>query len=209
MRGRPKSKKPEPVKPEGVYEAVNRKRDNIVGNLSLVPIAEEYAKAVDLMEDYLRAQKKRCTIERRFVLQLLYQSTQPIDIRTLHELVCKECGNVSLTTVYSTIDLLVQLHLARRFELVSHGMAFVERTLGTEPHGYVVCNECATISVLSLPTLLEDLQPQMPRGFKSDDYSLIVHGLCSKCQRKLKTKTRKKQPKKTTLGGTAAQPIEE
>lgn len=177
-------------KAEGVHAGVNRKRDLIVGNLKRVPLAAEYDEALQTMEDYLRSHAKRCTIERRFVLQTLYQLVQPVDIGTLHAMICADAGNVSLTTVYSTLDLLVQLHLARRFELVSHGMAFFERTLGTEPHGYVVCSQCGAISVLRQPALLATLQPQLPRGFAPDDYTLIVRGLCSKCQRRLRKKTK-------------------
>lgn len=179
------------AKAEGVYETVNRKRDVILSNLQRVPLPPEYQTAVASMEDYLHSQHKRCTIERRFVLEMLYQLTQPVDIGTLHQLICGEQGNVALTTVYSTLELLVQLHLARRVELVSHGMTFFERTLGVEPHGYVVCDQCGAISILKQPTLLHDLQPQMPRGFVPDDYSLIIHGLCSKCHRRSKPRARK------------------
>lgn len=183
--------KAEVPKPEGVHQSVNRKRDAIVGDLKRIPLAPEYEEAVQRMEDHLRSQRKRCTVERRFVLQMLYQLAQPIDIGTLHELICEELGNVALPTVYTTLDLLVRLRLAQRFELVTHGMAFFERTLGVEPHGYAVCNECGAFSPLRYPSLLDDVQRQLPRGFSPMDYSLIIHGLCSKCQRR--TRARRKQ----------------
>lgn len=183
-----KPKKPTPKakaeKTEGIYETVNRKRDEIVRNLRQGELPPEYAEAESIMEGHLHSVKKRCTVERRFVLQMLYRLAQPIDIGTLHELICDEYGNVALATVYTTLELLVQLQLAHRLELVSHGMAFFERTLGVEPHGYAVCNQCGAISILRAPQLLDGLQKQLPRSFAPADYTLIVHGLCSKCQRR-------------------------
>ena len=186
-----KASAPKTAEPEGVYEAVARKRDNIVGNLTRVPLAAEYEEALARMENHLRTHGKRCTIERRFVLQTLYQLTQPIDIGTLHDLICNECGNVSLTTVYSTLELLEQLHLARRLDLISHGMAFFERTLGLEPHVYVVCGQCGMLTTLPQPDLQAMLQPKMPRGFAASGYTLVVRGTCSKCSRKGRPRRKK------------------
>jgi len=181
------------MKLEGIHEAVVRKRDNIVGNARIESLPAEYEEAVQRMEDYLRSQNKRCTIERRYVLELLYRYTTPVDNITLHEAVCKDKGNVSLTTVYNTMDLLVQLNLARRIELVSHGMVFFERTLGIEPHGYVVCDQCGGIRTLRLTRLMTPIQEQLPKGFAATDHSIIVHGFCQKCQRAMARK--KRQPR--------------
>ena len=177
-------------KAESIHETVNRKRDNIISSLKRVSLPAEYDEALDRLQQHLRSSHKRFTIERGFVLRMLYQLAQPVDIGTLHQLVCQELGNVALTTVYSTLELLVQLQLAQRLELVSHGMTFFERTLGVEPHGYVACSQCGSISMLRQPQILQSLQSQLPRGFMSNGYTLIVHGLCSKCQRKVKQRKR-------------------
>lgn len=179
------------MKQEGIYEAVNRKRDTIIKNACVGEVPPEYKVALERMEDYLHSQKKRCTIERRYVLEMLYRHDWPIDITSLHERVCQIQGNVALTTVYNTLDLLVQLRLARRIELVSHGMAFFERSLGLEPHGFVVCNECGTLHHLRLNSLLPTLQTLLPAGFDPQDYTLQIHGLCEKCQRALFRKKKK------------------
>ena len=169
--------------PERVSEAVNRKRDQITKNLHTDVLAPEYDEALRIMEDYLRSQKKRCTVERRFILQALYQLNSPVDIYTLHKIVCKDEGSVALTTVYNTLDLLVQLKLANRLELVSRGMTFFERTLGQEPHGFVICEQCGTIKVLRKLQVLQNFESQLPKGFVPEAYTLQIHGLCAKCQR--------------------------
>ncbi len=175
--------------PERVAEAVNRKRDQITKNLRTDTVAPEYDEALRIMEDHLRSRKKRCTIERRFILKLLYQLNSPVDIYTLHKMVCADEGAVALTTVYNTLDLLVELKLASRLELVSRGMTFFERTLGQDPHGFVICEKCGSIKVLRKLQVLQKFEPQLPKGFLPEAYTLQIHGLCAKCQRAVSKKT--------------------
>lgn len=186
------------MKEERIYETVNRKRDNIIKNAQCTQVAPEFEEAAQRMEDYLRSQQKRCTVERRFILQKLYSLSSPVDSATLHAMVCSENGNVALTTVYNTLQLLVNLKLARRLDLVSHGMTFFERTLGQQPHGFVICEQCGALSLINDPDVLKYFRTQLPRGFTPDGFTLHIHGLCAKCQR-AKNKTHKKKsnnPKK-------------
>lgn len=184
------------MKEEGVYDTVNRKRDNIVKELHACEVPPEYEEARRRMENYLHSQKKRCTIERRFILQALYQLDSPVDIETLHDIVCRDKGMVSLTTVYNTLQLLVELKLAKRLELVSHGMTFFEKTLGQEPHGYVICEQCGAISVIAHPEVFDLFKGQLPKGFLPDDFTLHIHGLCQKCQRENRKNRKKKKKSK-------------
>ena len=180
--------------PERVSEVVNRKRDQITKNLRTDTVAPEYDEALQTMEDHLRSRKKRCTIERRFVLKALYQLNSPVDIYTLHKIICDDEGSVALTTVYNTLDLLVELKLANRLELVSRGMTFFERTLGQDPHGFVICENCGSIKVLRKLEVLKNFESQLPKGFHPESYTLQIHGLCAKCQRAASKKsTNKKQ----------------
>lgn len=172
------------MKQEGHFEQIHRKRGNIIKNAHVEDqLPKEYDEALQLLEAYLHQEQKRNTIERRFILEVLYRLNTPVDADTLHELVCKLKGTVSLTTVYHTIDLLVSLRLAKRIDLLSNGMSFYEKTLGMEPHGYVICQKCGGISLLYRPDLLNALRLTLPRGFQPEDYTLHVHGLCSKCKR--------------------------
>lgn len=180
------------MKEERIHETVNRKRDNIIKNAQCDHPVPEFEEALQRMEDYLRSQNKRRTVERRFILQKLYSLTAPVDSATLHAMVCSEDGNVALTTVYNTLQLLVDLKLARRLDLVSHGMTFFERTLGQQPHGFVICEQCGAISVINDPDVLEYFRAQLPRGFLPDGFTLHIHGLCAKCQR-ANNKTHKKK----------------
>ena len=61
-------------------------------------------------------------------------------------------------------------------------MAFFEKTLGVEPHGYMVCQRCGKIKTLRLETLYEAVTGQLPKAFQIADVNLQVNGLCKRCQ---------------------------
>lgn len=194
----------EPVGPEGVHEAANRKRDNIVHKsvprrkgLTVEELAVVGAEARQRFEAYLTLHARKHTPERLFVLQKVYESVGPVDIQTLHRRICEEEGMVSLTTVYNNLGLLVDARLVRRLDLVGGKMAFYERTLGQQPHGYVICDGCGDIHVTDQPALDGY---RLPRGFAASDVTFHIHGLCSKCQKlqKRKPQAAQKTDKETT-----------
>ncbi len=180
-----KPKSPTSITQEGVHEAANRKRDNIIrqaGSGRKGKCKDELqmycTKAQELFAAYLTSHAKKHTPERFFVLRKVYESAGPIDIQTLHARICEDEGMVSLTTVYNNLALLVDARLVRKLDLVGGKMAFFERTLGQLPHGFVICDKCGDIRVIDQPNLE---QYHLPRGFKTSDVTFHIHGLCSKC----------------------------
>lgn len=182
----------------GVHEAANRKRDKIVLGIHSVTDSEDVAAGIALMEQHLKEQGRRCTIERRYVLEVLYSIASPVDIETLHQVICDSKGIVSLTTVYNTLDLLIELKLARRLELVSRGMSFFECTIGEKPHGYAICDQCGAVEPIYNLDLITLLAGKLPKGFENDEVTLLVHGRCSHCLRHQKGKTTRQTRHKTT-----------
>ncbi|GEM_PF-2106053 len=180
-----------------VYDNANLKRDHILvsaPDTGLIPeaVAPEkttrgktltaYEEAYKRYHSYILAHGKRFTPERVFVLKQLYAQKNPIDIKTLHELVCKEEGQVSLSTIYNSLSMLIDARLVRRLDLVNGAMAFFEKTLGVEPHGYAICQSCGKVKTLQISKFLPLIDEQMPKGFLTTDLNLQVNGLCKKCQ---------------------------
>ena len=181
-----------------VFDSANQKRDQIVSSRrreSQIPeiVSEEnvsseerqpagYAEALRRYEAYMDSHRKRRTPERLFVLRQIYAQKVPVDIQTLHAMVCKEEGQVSLTTIYNNLSMLIDAHLVRRLDLVGGAMAFFEKTLGVEPHGYMVCQRCGKIRTLQVEKLQDVIVPQLPKAFQISDINLQVNGLCKKCQ---------------------------
>lgn len=184
-----------------VYDSAAEKRDVIIGNTresGLMPALREaepadgddalvgYAEAYERFKAYIEAHGKRNTPERIFVLKKIYEQNGPVDIQTLHELVCREEGQVALSTIYNNLAMLIDAHLVRRLDLVGGAMAFFEKVLGVEPHGYVICQHCGKIRTLQIAKLKELIDVQLPKAFLTTDFNLQVNGLCKKCQTALR-----------------------
>ena len=171
---------------EGILEQANRKRNNIIRHAR--PKSEsvdpaDYAEALTRLDAYLAKCGKRHTPERLFVLKKIYECQAPVDIQTLYEMVCNEEGLVSLATIYNNLALLVDAGLVRRLDLVGGKMAFFERVVGQMPHGYLICDACGSIRVLEQP----DIEGyKLPSGFRVNDVTFHIHGLCKRCQTALR-----------------------
>ncbi len=174
-------------------EEKNKKREQILRKIRLVNNEVIIAKACAILDRYLVENHRNKTPERVFILSLIYQLSQPADIDTIHRLV-EECfGHISSTTVYYTLQLLSDVRLVRRIELIENGPAFYEKTLEVAPHGYTVCRVCGAIKIIPLDNIRREASMQVPGGFQIDDVSLIIKGTCRSCTRK-----RQKERPKTT-----------
>lgn len=173
-----------------------KKRDNIVKKLRLVKNEEAEQKAIAIFNKFLLANHKNRTPERTNILSLIYRLSAPADIETIHQIVEEHFSHVSPTTVYYTLQLLIEAKLVNRLELIENGPAFFERSLDNEPHGYSICRHCGLIRNIPLANVKEDVTNKVATGFHVDNISLIVYGTCRSCYKKLNKTTSKKTIKK-------------
>lgn len=165
-------------------EEIIKKRDLIVKKIRLVENEVTVAKACAIMDRYLVEKHRNKTPERVFVLSLIYRLNIPADIETIQQLIEQEYGHVSPTTVYYSLQLLIEAKLVRRVELIENGPSFYEKTLDTPPHGYTVCRNCGAIKVFPLDNIRNDACKHASAGFHIDDVSLTIKGTCRSCIRK-------------------------
>ena len=211
------------MKKPRVYESASQKRDVIIDH-DLIPettaskdgasgderVPAGYAEAQRQFESYIESHGKRFTPERAFILKQVYALKAPVDISTLYDMVCKEQGQVALATVYNNLALLGDAHLVRRLDLVGGAMAFYEKTLGVEPHGYAICQHCGKIRTIQLTGIKDLVLAQLPSTLQPTDISLQVNCLCKKCQTALRReaemerKRALKQRQETSRAGVMA-----
>lgn len=172
-----------------------RRREELVKKIRLVKNSDGVEKACAILDQYLDTHHKNKTEERKNILQLIYQLSQPADIETIHSMIEERFGHISPTTAYYAVRLFMEAKLVRRIELVENGPAFYERTIDVEPHGYTVCSCCGKVKIVSLKSLKSEANKLPATGFHIDDVSLIIHGTCRSCYSKL-TKEAKKQKNK-------------
>jgi Fe2+ or Zn2+ uptake regulation protein len=87
--------------------------------------------------------------------------------------------SVAAATIYTVLDLLVDLGLARRIA-VGGGTAVYDAML--EPHHHVVCAGCGTIWDLPVAVELEGARAAAAAtGFRVTSVEVVVQGRCEPC----------------------------
>lgn len=137
------------------------------------------------LQHKLNRQGLRLTQPRRTVMSILEASSVPLSPQTIYQRALNDQEDISLVTVYRTLDLLTDLDMVRRV----HG--------SVECHGYVLaspghhhsllCTNCGKTVEFSGSDLLQILldRIQFETGFKINQHLLQLNGLCPQCQRDL------------------------
>lgn len=130
----------------------------------------------------LRAQGLRLTPQREAVLSVLHDLEGHNTVEEIHARVQMVSPSVDLVTVYRTLELLEELHMAasvdlgdgqRRYELLGlHGT-----------HHHLLCRACGRLITLDD----EAIQPWVSAlahsyGFDAEPEHLVVRGLCAQCR---------------------------
>lgn len=140
---------------------------------------EQTAKTEDLIA-LLHGRGQRVTPQRLLILRELRRHGGHATAEELHRAVDRDVPGTSTPTVYATLDLLVELGLARKLDLGT-GCARYEST-GTEAHQHAVCRRCGRIEDLDLALDPEALLDAAGAGgFRPDHATLVIQGLCAEC----------------------------
>jgi Fe2+ or Zn2+ uptake regulation protein len=129
----------------------------------------------------LRQQGKRLTPQRRLVYSALLEHTGHASADDLCTSIGRKLPGFQRTTVYRTLDLLVELGLARKIQL-GHANAYEAVMAGSESHQHLVCDRCGGTFDVSCPEVpgWVDTAAQ-PLGFELERVELLGHGTCSDC----------------------------
>ncbi len=96
-----------------------------------------------------------------------------------HPAVAGRLPNVSLPTVYATLDVLEECGLVRR---IAAGATARSSTPATPAHHHLVCRRCGAVEDLDAPVeLAPALTAATDRGFPADGAEVVVRGLCADC----------------------------
>ena len=132
----------------------------------------------DLIE-LLRARGQRVTSQRLVILRELRRRRRHATAEEIHRAVHYDLPGTSIPTVYATLDLLVELGLARKFDAGTGSGLYDART---EPHEHIVCRCCGRVDDLDGEldtTALE--RTASAAGFQVERAELVISGLCSEC----------------------------
>jgi Fur family ferric uptake transcriptional regulator len=144
-------------------------------------------------QERLRGRGCRFTFPRRIILDTLSSAANHPSAEELYLTVHKQCPSVGLTTVYRTLELLVEMGVVYKSDF-GDGRAryeLIESHRRKTHHHHLVCTGCG--KVIDYTDFIEDeveLLKKTEKGlskkydFQIDDHIIQFYGLCDKCKKK-------------------------
>ena len=135
-----------------------------------------------ILTDYLKVNKMRCTPERYAILKAIYSINGSFDIETLLTHMEKnEKFRVSRATIYNTIALLINANLVTHHQF---GQESRYEKCFNSGKVHMVCTSCNKVTEINNLDLTDKIANI--KKFHSTHYSLYIYGLCNKCHQALK-----------------------
>jgi Fe2+ or Zn2+ uptake regulation protein len=127
----------------------------------------------------LRERGMRVTPQRVVVHRALRELDRHVTADELLDAVSDRLPNVSLPTIYATLDLLEELGMVRRVQRAGTTL-FDPRT---ESHHHLICTRCGSIEDLDSELGTEGIERAAARhGFAHERIEAVVHGRCARCR---------------------------
>lgn len=125
----------------------------------------------------------RLTSLREQVLELIWQSHQPLGAYTLMDMLAKvSIRKVAPPTVYRTLDFLLEEGLIHRINSLN---AFIGCPSPGEKHQshFLICQNCKVAVELDNPQLQQSVvDAAAESGFSVASHNIEINGLCPSCQ---------------------------
>src|ERR1700689_1988160 len=134
----------------------------------------------DALTDLFRAHGRKITAQRQCIFRALEGDVSHPSAERVHEKVRREMPNVSLRTVYQTLNDLAELGQISALDLGTGAARFDPNTESS--HHHVVCRSCGKVRdvVADLPGL--HVPPGSTPGFEVLSAEVVFRGLCDECQ---------------------------
>ena len=131
----------------------------------------------DLVE-LLHSRGQRVTSQRLVILRELRRRGQHATAEEIHRAVHRELPGVSVPTIYATLELFVELGLARRIDTGTAALY----DAGLDPHEHAVCRRCGRVQdVRGQLNASEFIGAAASAGFQPQAAELIITGVCAEC----------------------------
>jgi Fe2+ or Zn2+ uptake regulation protein len=128
----------------------------------------------------LRARGQRVTPQRLVLHRVLRGARRHVTAEDVLIEAGSKLPNVSLPTVYATLELFEELGLVRRVATEAGPALFDSRT---DEHQHVVCRSCGRVQDLETP-VDDDRARRAARaaGFEPEHTDVVLVGLCADCR---------------------------
>ncbi|MFO8145249.1 MAG: Fur family transcriptional regulator [Candidatus Syntrophosphaera sp.] len=135
-----------------------------------------------LFQDYLAKRGLKLTTPRRQILDAVFSLHEHFDAEQLYDYVKNITGRASLATIYRTLPLLVDAGLIQ-LSLHHSSRDVFEHIYGHRRHVHWICSRCGAVQETSLSHLNSVLRREAAKlGFATQEISVQVKGVCSRCR---------------------------
>ena len=137
------------------------------------------AMAQDDLATALHARGMRVTPQRMVLHRALRELDRHVTADELLASVAERLPNVSLPTIYATLELLEELGMVRRVQRA--GTTLFDPRI--ESHHHLVCTVCGSMEDLDAELETAVLERAAARrGFEHERIEAVVHGRCASCR---------------------------
>lgn len=126
--------------------------------------------------EMLRSKNIRPSMARIRILDYLLGTTDHPTVEMIHRKLLPEIPTLSKTTVYKTMELLVEADLARLLHMDESEAHFDGNV---DDHGHFKCKRCG--QVYDFEVDLDALKTRNLDGFSIDEKNLFFSGFCPRC----------------------------
>ncbi|WP_143461477.1 Fur family transcriptional regulator [Levilactobacillus enshiensis] len=135
----------------------------------------------------LKAHHVRVTPQRQIILTYLVTHHNHPAVDTIFNALSDQLPNLSMATVYNTLNLLVDLGIVIELPNDNGGIRY---DFYGRPHYHVICENCGKITDVFAPDFDEieqelNHQASAQTGYLVTSNHVEVYGLCPECQQKL------------------------
>lgn len=147
------------------------------------PPPETVKQAEALFEDYLAQKSLRMTPQRSLIVDYFLQAEWHLSAEELFHRLRQLDPKLGYSTVYRTLKLLCECHLARELPLGDERSHF-EPLHNVHHHDHLICTVCSKI-IEFYDQSIEDLQQKIcaEHGFTLTNHTHEIYGTCADCRR--------------------------
>jgi Fur family transcriptional regulator, peroxide stress response regulator len=138
-----------------------------------------YARTAEELVALLRSRGKKVTSQRVLIYRMLLGDRSHPTAEQLHSRLKEQLPGLSLTTVYTALNDLVQAGEVRRFEAGDGSVHFDPEM---RPHAELVCVRCGRIDDAPMDRSTTRM-PRRLQGYQILRRTELLHGVCPGCQR--------------------------
>ncbi len=146
---------------------------------------EKYEKALAVLDEYIRANNLRHTLERERLLKIMADVKKPIF--TVHDIDEKRKEqHISVPTLYNSLNLFVSARILYKLER-THGVQLEQYkwALDAKSSMRVICTRCGREANFTDQAVQRILSDRKYANFIPAHFSLYVYGVCKTCRRLL------------------------